>query len=616
MNDNYLKRAEDPEQLKKMDAADLEALAGEIRSRILETVSRNGGHLASNLGVVEATLAIHRIFDPSRDRIIWDVGHQSYVHKMLTGRNGAFATLRQMGGISGFPKTEENPTDAFNTGHSTTSISAALGIARARDLQGGNYHVVAFIGDGSLTGGMAWEAMNDAGQRREKMIVILNDNEMSISRNVGSLASHLAQLRVLPWYVSFKHWIRDHIGAIPVVGQPIYRMLGKIRDRTKYSLIDRRGILFEEMGWTYVGPIDGHDLSRMEEVLSQVKKLDKPVLVHICTQKGKGYGPAEEHPEQYHSVGPFNLETGMEKTAPACADTVGKTLLASAWEDPKLVVVSAAMPDGFGLSAFMDRFPKRYFDVAIAEQHAVTMAAGMAAGGLHPVVCIYATFLQRAYDQILEDVCMQNLPITFCVSHAGISGQDGETHQGIYCTAYLQGMPNLTILEAADRTELRTLLRYALTLPGPVAVCYAKDLPEGKAEPPVPPSWYRVCGDGNRETAILTTGITVGSACRIAEQAHADVYNACILKPADEDTLGKLCVRYRTILTAEDRIREGSLSRTVADYVTGKELAVRLLSVTLPDKPVPHGSVKDLVRRFGLDEEGLLKRLREDTHAT
>ena len=376
----YLNQAQDPARLKAMSPEELKLLAQDIREKIVEVVSHNGGHLASNLGVVEATLAIHRVFDVGRDQVIWDVGHQSYVHKLLTGRQQAFDTLRILDGVSGFPKRSENPADGFDTGHSTTSISVALGMARARDLLSQKHHVVAFIGDGSLTGGMAWEAMNDAGHKREKLIVILNDNEMSISRNVGALSAHLAQLRARHWYTSLKHWIRDRVGPIPLIGQPIYRLLGTIRDHTKYTLLSRQGgILFEEMGWTYIGPIDGHDIRRMEEVLEQVKDLDEPVIVHIRTQKGRGYGPAQQRPDRYHGVGPFDVQTGATAERPkGYSDVVGETLVAMAWKDSRVCAITAAMPDGCGLGLFRDRFPRRYFDVAIAEQHAVTMAAGMA----------------------------------------------------------------------------------------------------------------------------------------------------------------------------------------------------------------------------------------------
>lgn len=612
----YLNQAQDPARLKAMSPEELRLLAQDIREKIVEVVSHNGGHLASNLGVVEATLAIHRVFDVGRDQVIWDVGHQSYVHKLLTGRQQAFDTLRTLDGVSGFPKRGENPADGFDTGHSTTSISVALGMARARDLLNQKHHVVAFIGDGSLTGGMAWEAMNDAGHKREKLIVILNDNEMSISRNVGALSAHLAQLRARHWYTSLKHWIRDRVGPIPLIGQPIYRLLGTIRDHTKYTLLSRQGgILFEEMGWTYIGPIDGHDIRRMEEVLEQVKDLDEPVIVHIRTQKGRGYAPAQQRPDRYHGVGPFDVQTGATAERPkGYSDVVGETLVAMAWKDSRVCAITAAMPDGCGLSLFRDRFPRRYFDVAIAEQHAVTMAAGMAAGGLRPVVCIYATFMQRAYDQLLEDVCLQRLPVVLCLTHTGISGEDGETHQGVYTLSYLSGLPNMKILMASSAGQLRAMITYALTQPDPVAICYPKTGPMGKMDSYYRPAWARVWGKGDAPVAIIATGVMVETACSVAKRpdVQADVYDASILKPLDTAMLSWILARYKRVYTLEDMVPSGGLGQAVADYAQHAGAKVSLRALRLPDAFIPHGQAGQLRARYGLDEDGVYRAVKEE----
>jgi len=611
----YLNKAQDSEQLKGMSQDELARLSEELRSRIVEVVAQNGGHLASNLGVVEATLAIHRVFDVHKDRIIWDVGHQSYVHKLLTGRHNTFDSLRTLDGLSGFPKRGEDPSDAFDTGHSTTSISAALGMARARDLKNEKHHVVAFIGDGSLTGGMAWEAMNDAGHSKEKMIVILNDNEMSISRNVGALSAHLAQLRARHWYTSLKHWIRNRVEPLPVIGKPLYRFLGLIRDNTKYTVLSHKhgGILFEEMGWTYIGPIDGHDIRRMEEVLEQVKELNEPVVVHIRTEKGRGYLPAQVQPDRFHGVGPFDAKTGEfpEKNR-SYSDVVSETLMAMARKDPKVCAITAAMPDGCGLNAFRERFPRRYFDVAIAEQHAVTMAAGMAVGGLRPVVCIYATFMQRAYDQLLEDICLQKLPVVFLLTHSGLSGEDGETHQGIYTLSFLSGLPDLTILMPSSGGQLREMIEYALEQDGPVAICYPKaSADESPAEEYVP-AWKKIQGNGMGAAALIAAGTMVGIACRAASNMAVDVYEASVIKPLDEDCLAKILAEYDHVYTLEDMVPSGGLGEAVADFAASHGSMTKLHAFRLPDGFVSHGKVAELRKKYGLDEDSIARKLKED----
>ena len=490
-----MKRIEEgiyPSDIKEMNTEQLELLCYEIRDRLISTVSENGGHLASNLGIVELTIAIHKVFDAPKDKIVWDVGHQSYVHKLLTGRGREFSTLRQMNGMSGFPKRCESEYDTFDTGHASNSISAALGMAAARDLRGEDYAVVSVIGDGALTGGMVYEAMNNGGAMDTSIIVILNDNEMSISRSEGSMAQHLGKLRSSEGYNNLKKTLKKKLKRIPVVGNPIYSGLHTLRDAVKYTMVP--GVLFEEMGFVYLGPIDGHDLNELTEVLSYAKMLKKPVLVHCVTTKGKDYQPAEQNPSKFHGIAPFDRETGELKkksAAPSYSKVFGKTLLNLALSDPSIIAVTAAMSDGTGLSEFSKYLPKRLFDVGIAEEHAVTFAAGAAANGMHPVVAIYSTFLQRAYDQIMIDVCMQKLPVTFCIDRAGIVGADGETHHGVFDISYLSHMPNLIFFAPSDRKELEDMLTFAVNYDGPCAVRY----PRGEAHEP-----FEAVSDFSEET--------------------------------------------------------------------------------------------------------------------
>ena len=464
-----------PADLKEMNEEQLELLSYEIREFLLEKVSKTGGHLASNLGIVELTIALHKVFDSPKDKLLWDVGHQSYVHKILTGRAGEFDHLRQMGGISGFPKIKESIHDMFDTGHSSTSVSAAAGMAAARDIRKENYEVIAVIGDGSMTGGMAFEALNNVGASKSKVIVVLNDNGMSISRNIGGLSQHLSKLRTSKGYMRFKNAVKQSVNRIPLIGGELYTDLSHAKDRLKYALLSG-GVIFEELGFTYLGPVNGHNLSELIEVLETAKKISGPVFVHIITQKGKGYRNAEQNPDKFHGIAPFDAETGslLSPQNTSYSAVFGDEVLKLAKQDEHIVAITAAMCDATGLSRFSQKFPERFFDVGIAEAHGVTFAAGLARSGMHPVVAIYSSFLQRAYDQILEDVCLMKLPVVFAVDRAGIVGADGETHHGLFDLSYMLPMPNMTILAPYGQDQMRAALQYALAQSGPVAIRYPR----------------------------------------------------------------------------------------------------------------------------------------------
>ena len=476
---NLLKQIHSLRDIRSMSLASLGELAREIRHELIKTVANNGGHLAPNLGVVELTLALHRVFNSPVDKIIWDVGHQCYVHKLLTGRKDEFGTLRQFGGICGFPRPSESIHDAFGTGHSSTSISAALGMAIARDLKGENHSVVAVIGDGAMTGGMAFEALNHAGHLKKNLIVVLNDNEMSIAQNVGAMSGYLTRLRTDPMYSRGKEEIEQLLRRIPI-GSTLLKFGERLKDSLKHLVVP--GMLFEELGFTYLGPVDGHDLKAVTTILNQARNQKGPVLVHVLTKKGKGYRPAEENPDRFHGVGPFNPATGeviKNSSAPSYSEVFGRTLTRLAQQDQSILAITAAMTSGTGLNSFARLFPGRFFDVGIAEQHAVTLAAGLAKEGYHPVVTIYSTFLQRAYDQILHDVCLQNLPVTFAIDRAGLVGEDGATHHGLFDYAYLRHIPNMVIMAPRDENELQHMLATAVQHPGPAAVRYPRGTATG-----------------------------------------------------------------------------------------------------------------------------------------
>lgn len=594
----------------------LEELAGEIREEIIAIVANNGGHLAPNLGVVELTLAIHKVFQSPVDRILWDVGHQCYVHKIITGRKDDFKTLRQFGGISGFPRPSESIHDVFGTGHSSTSISAALGLALARDLQGESYNVVAVIGDGAMTGGMAFEALNHAGQLKKDMIVILNDNEMSIAQNVGAMSGYLARLRTDPVYTRGKEDLEMLLKKLPI-GSTLLRMGERLKDSLKYLLVP--GMLFEELGFTYLGPVDGHDIRAVTTILRQAKSKNCPVLVHVITKKGMGYPPAEQNPDKFHGIGAFHIATGEEirnSAAPSYTQVFGNTLVELAHRDEKLLAITAAMPGGTGLDQFSRVFPDRFFDVGIAEQHAVTMAAGLAAGGYHPVVAIYSTFLQRAYDQVLHDVCLQNLPVIFAIDRAGIVGNDGATHHGLFDLSYLRSIPNLVLMSPKDVNELQHMLATAAAHTGPIALRYPrgsgpacmmdqelKVLPIGKAE---------VIQEGSDATLVA-----IGSMVHVAEAAakiledrgiEATVINARFIKPLDEECILHYASLSGNLFTLEENVLEGGFGSAILELLATRDVkGIQTYRFGIPDTFVEHGSAELLLARYGLNVEKVVQ---------
>ncbi len=606
-----------PADLRSLDMAALKQLAAEIRQEIIETVSKNGGHLAPNLGVVELTLALHRVFQTPRDKIIWDVGHQCYVHKLITGRRPYFHTLRQFGGISGFPRPQESEHDAFGTGHSSTSISAALGLALARDLRGENHSVVAVIGDGAMTGGMAFEALNHAGHHKTSLIVVLNDNEMSIAPNVGGLAKYLGRLRTDPMYSKGKEELEQLLKRIPAIGPRVVKVVERVKDSLKYLVVP--GMFFEELGFIYLGPIDGHNIQAMINVFQQAKATRGPVLIHVLTRKGRGYPPAEKNADKFHGVGPFEIETGeiIKKPGqpPSYTEVFGRTLVELGRRDKRIVAITAAMPSGTGLDHFADAFPERFYDVGIAEQHAVTLGAGLAAGGLKPVVAIYSTFLQRAYDQVLHDVCLQNLPVTFALDRAGLVGEDGATHHGVFDFAYLRSIPNLIIMAPGDENELRQMLKTALDYPGPAVLRYPRSagtgcpldeeilsLPVGKA---------RVLREGD-DITLLAVGTMVslaGEAASLLEQQgiYATVINARFVKPLDEECITRHALRTRRVVTVEEHVLQGGFGSAVLELLGDRGLRnVQVIRLGIPDEFIQHGSRAVLLARCGLTVDGLV----------
>lgn len=612
---NLLDAINGPEDLKHLSISQLEKLAGEIRELLVHTVSRTGGHLAPNLGVVELTIALHRVFNSPKDKIIWDVGHQAYVHKILTGRRDKFGTLRQLNGLSGFPKRGESSHDAFGTGHSSTSISAALGFALARDLAGEKHEVLAVIGDGSLTGGQAYEALNHAGHLGVNLTVILNDNEMSISKNVGAMSEYLAKVRSDPTYSKVKHDVEYLLKRIPAIGESVAKTVERLKDSLKYLIVP--GVIFEELGFTYIGPIDGHNISLLTEVLQKSKNINGPVLVHVITCKGKGYGPAESSADRFHGVGPFCVESGeviKNGDKPSYTAVFGEALLGIAEQNSAVVAITAAMPDGTGLKKFAQKYPKRFFDVGIAEQHAITLAAGMAADGLRPVVTMYSTFLQRGYDQILHDVCLQNLPVVFAIDRAGIVGEDGATHQGVFDLSFLRHIPNLTIMAPKDENELRHMLYTAVKMDGPVAIRYPRGSGLGVAidEPmkQLPLGLAEELRTG-KDVVLLAAGAMVApslaaSDLLAAQGISAWVINARFIKPLDEQLIRSLARSVGVIVTVEDNILAGGFGSAVLEYINSQSLNwVKLLRLGMPDTFIKHGSRAELFAKYHLDAEGI-----------
>ncbi len=613
----YLEQINQVNDIKKLDKSAWEPLAQEIRDFLIQKISVTGGHLASNLGVVELTMAMHLAFDFPQDKVVWDVGHQSYTHKLLTGRKAGFDDLRKYGGMSGFPKRKESDCDCFDTGHSSTSISAGIGLVKARELVGGSYSVISVIGDGALTGGMAYEALNNASQLKSNFIIVLNDNQMSIAENVGGISQYLNGLRSAEGYNNFKEGLQSTLEKIPVYGEGLVRQLKKTKSGLKQLVIP--GMFFEDMGITYLGPVDGHNISQLIRAFNDARKIRHAVLLHVCTKKGKGYAPAERHPSRFHGAEPFVIETGLPKhkrTKANYTDIFSTVMRKLGDRDDKVVAITAAMPDGTGLKRFKNMFPDRFFDVGIAEQHAVTFAAGLAAGGLKPVVAVYSSFLQRAYDQILHDVCIQNLHVVFAIDRAGLVGSDGETHQGIFDLSYLSSIPNMTIMAPKNKWELSDMLKFAVAYDGPIALRY----PRGEAYDGL--QEFRAPVVLGRSEAIYEEGeialLAVGSMVKMAEKVRdilketgysCTLVNVRFVKPIDEEMLEELAKTHTLAVTMEENVRTGGFGDHVLEYVSDRELPMKILNVALPDEYVEHGNVDLLYREVGLDPELIAKRI-------
>lgn len=615
-----LEKINGPDDVKSLEPRELKTLAEEIRTFLIETTSHTGGHLASNLGVVELTIAMFKVFDLPEDKIIWDVGHQSYTHKILSGRKEYFDGLRQYGGLSGFPKRKESPFDAFDTGHSSTSISAGLGMAQGRDLLGENYSVVSVIGDGALTGGMAYEALNNAGRLKKNFIIVLNDNNMSISENVGGMSKYLSNIRADEGYNLLKKNVAGTLSRIPLVGDDLVDALLRTKNSIKQFLIP--GMWFENMGITYLGPVDGHDIKGLVRIFREAKKIDHAVLIHVLTKKGKGYRPAEKNPAAFHGVEPFDIKTGKplkEKQYPGYTDVFSKEICKIAEENPKVVAVTAAMPDGTGLKRFAKKFPNRFYDVGIAEAHAVTSAAGMAAAGLKPVVAVYSSFLQRAYDQIVHDVCIQNLPVVFCVDRAGLVGSDGETHQGIFDLTFLSSIPNMTVMAPKNLWELQAMLHFAVDYDGPIAVRY----PRGQAYrglkeylAPVEYGKSEIIFSESR-IALLAVGSMVSTAEHIREKLKekglpCSLVNGRFVKPVDTAVVDDLVKNHRYLITLEENVLRGGYGEQITDYVQKHYPDVKVIHIALPDAYVEHGNVSVLRSDLGIDSDSIMEKLRRE----
>jgi 1-deoxy-D-xylulose-5-phosphate synthase len=607
-----------PIDLRKLSMEQLPQLGQELRQQIISTVSQTGGHLAPNLGVVELTIALHYVFDTPRDKVIWDVGHQAYSHKILTGRKDSFHTIRQFGGLSGFPKRSESPYDTFDTGHSSTSISAALGMAAAKCLKKEKRRVIAVIGDGSMTAGIAFEGLNNAGDMNKDLIVILNDNEMSISSNVGALSSFLSRKLTKRAMVYVKRQFEGFLKSVPGIGDDLRIWAKKSEESFKAFLTP--GMLFEALKFNYLGPVQGHRLDHLIETFDNVKNLSGPVLVHVITTKGKGYEPAECDPTSFHGLGCFNLETGEAKKSvsqvPSYTEVFGETLVKVAQEDNRVVAITAAMPDGTGLVDFRLHYPDRFFDVGICEQHAVTFAAGLAVEGLRPVVAVYSTFLQRAYDQVLHDVCLQNLPVVFALDRGGIVGEDGETHQGLFDLSYLRNLPNMVIMAPKDEDELRHMLYTAIYHPGPIAMRYPRGAGVGVALSPtlkkIPLGQAEVLVEGE-DLLILALGATVYPALSAAQELqkqdiHPTVVNTRFVKPLDQNTLLNLAAHHGRILTVEENVAMGGFGSAILEMLADHGLyGIPVKRLAVGDVFVEHGAQKLLRRKYGLDAEGIVE---------
>ena len=603
--------------IQNIEKEDLPQLAGEIREFLIQKISENGGHLGSNLGVVELTMALHLSFHLPEDKMIWDVGHQSYTHKLLTGRRDGFDTLRKYGGLSGFPKRKESPCDAFDTGHSSTSISAGLGLAMASQLKGEDNYVISVIGDGSLTGGMAWEALNNASRLKRNYIIVLNDNNMSIAENVGGFSEYLNQIRTKEGYQNLKAGVENTLSRLPGRGEQLIRGIRKTKNSIKQFFVP--GMLFEEMGLTYLGPYDGHNIDQLTRAFREAKQVNGAVLVHVCTQKGQGYEPAMRHPARFHGAEPFVIETGLPKKKRVKAnytDIFSTVMRKMGDREPNVVAVTAAMPDGTGLKRFRNMFPDRFFDVGIAEQHAVTFAAGLAAAGLKPVVAVYSSFLQRAYDQVIHDVCIQNLPVIFAIDRAGLVGSDGETHQGIFDLSYMSSIPNMCVMAPKNKWELSDMMKFAVHYDGPISLRY----PRGEAydglarfRTPIEYGKWETIYDEN-EIALLAVGSMVKTAVEVRDRLREMGYgctlvNARFVKPLDQEMLRTVQSEHNLLVTMEENVKAGGFGEAVLEYLNEIKSKTRMISIALPDDYVEHGNVDLLKQECGIDAESIVKKI-------
>ena len=617
-----LEKIQKENDIKKLTPQELALLKDEIRQFLIESISVTGGHLASNLGVVELTMALHLCFNLPKDKIVWDVGHQSYTHKILTGRKDGFSSLRQYGGMSGFPKADESDCDCFNTGHSSTSISAGLGLATARQVTGEDYHVVSVIGDGALTGGMAYEALNNASSVKGNFIIVLNDNNMSISENVGGISQYLSGFRTADAYRDFKNNVMNSLNHIPIYGERMVKHIRNTKSSIKQLFIP--GMFFEEMGIIYLGPVDGSDIKEMCRVFDEAKRVDGPVLVHVLTKKGAGYGPAERYPSRFHGAEPFVIETGLPKNKRTKANytDVFSTVMKKLGErNPKVVAITAAMADGTGLRRFHRNFPDRFFDVGIAEAHATTFAAGLAKAGLIPVFAVYSSFLQRAFDQILHDVCIQNLHVIFAIDRAGLVGSDGETHQGIFDISYLSVIPNMTIMAPKNKWELSDMIKYAVDFPTPIAVRY----PRGEAYDGLKEYRQPISAGKSewiyRESEIAL--VALGSMVKTAEKVHAalreegipaSLINARFAKPLDTQMLMEAASKHTLVVTMEENVINGGFGEHITRFYNEQGIYVNVLNIAIPDEYVEHGNVDILYHEVGIDADTILKRIKEVYH--
>ena len=615
-----LEKINSAEDIKKLNLSEKKILADEIRKYILEIVSENGGHLASNLGVVELTIALHSIFDTPKDKIVWDVGHQSYVHKIITGRKEQLKTLRKLNGIAGFPKTDESDTDSFNTGHSSTSISAAMGMAKARDIKKENNSVIAVIGDGSLTGGMALEALNHAGSSQTKMIVILNDNEMSISKNIGGVNMFLSKLRTRKNYTNSNKTGKRIINKIPLIGKPIVRFVQKAKNGIKQIIIPK--MFFEDIGFKYLGPVDGHNIGDLEVLLKGAKEADGPVLIHVLTKKGKGYKIAEENPDRFHATGSFDIKTGKPKKEKKkdYSQVFGEKLVEIADKNKNIVAITASMKAGTGLTEFAKKYPEKFFDVGIAEQHALTFAAGLAKEGMIPFVPIYSSFYQRAYDQVIHDVCMQNLPVIMCVDRAGIVGADGETHQGLFDLAFFKLIPNITLMAPKDFKELRDMMDFAVNLNKPVVIRYPRggeSKEKIKSETDIEYGKSEILRHG-KDITIIGIGKTVSKAMQIREELQkenigAEIINARFLKPLDKEKIVNSITKTKFVITIEDGTIIGGLASSIKELIVDEKLRnIKIKSYGYPDVFVKHGQVEQLEKMYGQDIQSIINYIKQN----